>query len=58
MAEKLDVILLGMGPGGEAAAGRLIKGGKKVAVVEKEYDRDTCKIRPLGYFVLQKLDFC
>ncbi len=22
------------------------------------YDQDTCKIRPLGYFVLQKLDFC
>ncbi len=42
MAEKLDVILLGMGPGGEAAAGRLIKGGKKVAVVEKELIGGEC----------------
>lgn len=40
--EKFDVILLGMGPGGEAAAGRLIKGGKKVAVVEKELVGGEC----------------
>jgi dihydrolipoamide dehydrogenase len=42
MAEKFDVILLGMGPGGEAAAGRLIKGDKKVAVVEKELIGGEC----------------
>jgi pyruvate/2-oxoglutarate dehydrogenase complex dihydrolipoamide dehydrogenase (E3) component len=42
MAERFDVILLGMGPGGETAAGRLIKGGKKVAVVEKELIGGEC----------------
>jgi dihydrolipoamide dehydrogenase len=42
MMEKFDVILLGMGPGGEAAAGRLIKGGKEVAVVEKELIGGEC----------------
>lgn len=42
MAEKFDAILLGMGPGGEAAAGRLIKGGKRVAVVEKELIGGEC----------------
>jgi len=36
MAEKFDVIILGMGPGGEVVAGRLLKAGKKVAVVEQE----------------------
>ncbi len=42
MAERFDVILLGMGPGGEAAAGRLVKGGKKVAVVERELIGGEC----------------
>lgn len=41
-SESFDVILLGMGPGGESAAGRLIKGGKKVAVVEKELIGGEC----------------
>ncbi len=36
MAKRFDAVLLGMGPGGETAASRLIKGGKRVAVVEKE----------------------
>jgi dihydrolipoamide dehydrogenase len=42
MMEKFDAILLGMGPGGESAAGRLIKGGKTVAVVEKELIGGEC----------------
>jgi pyruvate/2-oxoglutarate dehydrogenase complex dihydrolipoamide dehydrogenase (E3) component len=36
MAEKFDAIILGMGPGGEVVAGRLLKAGKNVAVVERE----------------------
>ncbi len=36
MAERYDVIILGMGPGGEVAAGRLLAAGKKVALVERE----------------------
>ncbi|MDQ4062369.1 MAG: NAD(P)/FAD-dependent oxidoreductase [Actinomycetota bacterium] len=36
MAEKFDVVILGMGPGGEAVAGLLLSAGKKVAVVERE----------------------
>ena len=42
MTERFDAILIGMGPGGEAAAGRLIKGGKKVAIVEKELIGGEC----------------
>jgi pyruvate/2-oxoglutarate dehydrogenase complex dihydrolipoamide dehydrogenase (E3) component len=36
VVEKFDAISLGMGPGGEVVAGRLLSAGKKVAVVEKE----------------------
>jgi pyruvate/2-oxoglutarate dehydrogenase complex dihydrolipoamide dehydrogenase (E3) component len=36
VAEKFDAIILGMGPGGEVVAGRMLSAGKKVAVVEKE----------------------
>jgi dihydrolipoamide dehydrogenase len=36
VAEKFDVIILGMGPGGENVAGRLLGAGKNVAVVERE----------------------
>lgn len=36
MAENFDAIILGMGPGGEVVAGRLLAAGKKVAVVERE----------------------
>jgi pyruvate/2-oxoglutarate dehydrogenase complex dihydrolipoamide dehydrogenase (E3) component len=36
MAERFDAIILGMGPGGEDVAGRLLSAGKKVALVEKE----------------------
>ncbi|MDP8950871.1 MAG: NAD(P)/FAD-dependent oxidoreductase, partial [Actinomycetota bacterium] len=36
MADRFDAVILGMGPGGEEVAGRLLKAGKKVAVVERE----------------------
>lgn len=42
MPERFDAVLLGMGPGGEVAASRLIAGGKKVAVVEKELIGGEC----------------
>ena len=35
MSKKYDVVVIGSGPGGEGAAMQLVKGGKKVAVVEK-----------------------
>lgn len=36
MAEKFDAIILGLRPGGEVVASRLLSAGKKVAVVKKE----------------------
>ena len=36
MAERFHAVILGMGPGGEVVAGRLLGAGKKVAVVERE----------------------
>lgn len=42
MIEHFDVAVLGMGPGGEVAAGRLIKAGKKVAVIERELIGGEC----------------
>jgi pyruvate/2-oxoglutarate dehydrogenase complex dihydrolipoamide dehydrogenase (E3) component len=38
----VDVIVLGMGPGGEAAAWRLLAAGKRVAVVERELIGGEC----------------
>jgi dihydrolipoamide dehydrogenase len=36
VAEKFDAVILGMGPGGEVVAERLLAAGKKVALVERE----------------------
>ena len=40
--DRFDVIVIGMGPGGEAAAGRLLQAGKRVAVVERELIGGEC----------------
>jgi pyruvate/2-oxoglutarate dehydrogenase complex dihydrolipoamide dehydrogenase (E3) component len=40
--QQFDVIVIGMGPGGEAAAGRLLGAGKSVAVVERELIGGEC----------------
>jgi pyruvate/2-oxoglutarate dehydrogenase complex dihydrolipoamide dehydrogenase (E3) component len=42
MTEDFDVIVLGMGPGGEVAASRLLSAGKKVAVIEGELIGGEC----------------
>lgn len=42
MAEQFDVIVLGMGPGGEVATGILLKAAKKVAVIERELIGGEC----------------
>lgn len=42
MADRYDVVVLGMGPGGEVTAGRLIEAGKRVAVVERELIGGEC----------------
>ena len=40
--ERFDVIVIGMGPGGEAAAGRLLDAGRRVAIVERELIGGEC----------------
>jgi pyruvate/2-oxoglutarate dehydrogenase complex dihydrolipoamide dehydrogenase (E3) component len=40
--ENFDAIVLGMGPGGEVAASRLLTAGRKVAVVERELIGGEC----------------
>ncbi len=42
MAERYDAVILGMGSGGELAAGKLLSGGMSVAVVEKELIGGEC----------------
>jgi pyruvate/2-oxoglutarate dehydrogenase complex dihydrolipoamide dehydrogenase (E3) component len=42
MTDRFDAVVLGMGPGGEVAASRLIAGGKRVAIVEKELIGGEC----------------
>lgn len=39
---EFDVVVLGMGPGGEVAASRLLAAGRKVAVVERELIGGEC----------------
>lgn len=39
MSEHFDVAVLGLGPGGEVAADRLLKAGKNVVVFERELGR-------------------
>ena len=42
MSEHVDVAILGMGPGGEVAASRLLKAGRNVAVFERELIGGEC----------------
>lgn len=42
MTTQFDAVVLGMGPGGEVAADRLMKGGRSVAVVERELIGGEC----------------
>jgi pyruvate/2-oxoglutarate dehydrogenase complex dihydrolipoamide dehydrogenase (E3) component len=40
--DRFDVIIIGMGVGGEAAAGRLLAAGRRVAVIERELIGGEC----------------
>jgi pyruvate/2-oxoglutarate dehydrogenase complex dihydrolipoamide dehydrogenase (E3) component len=42
MAERFDVVVLGAGPGGEAAVNALLRGGARVAMVERELIGGEC----------------
>ncbi|WP_164701208.1 NAD(P)/FAD-dependent oxidoreductase [Modestobacter sp. KNN46-3] len=42
MAEHVDVAVIGMGPGGEVAASRLLSAGRRVAVIERELIGGEC----------------
>jgi pyruvate/2-oxoglutarate dehydrogenase complex dihydrolipoamide dehydrogenase (E3) component len=40
--ERFDVIVIGMGPGGETVAGRLLDAGRRLAVIERELIGGEC----------------
>jgi pyruvate/2-oxoglutarate dehydrogenase complex dihydrolipoamide dehydrogenase (E3) component len=40
--DRFDAVIIGMGPGGEVCAGRLLDAGKRVAVVERELIGGEC----------------
>jgi len=40
--DRFDVIIVGMGVGGEAAAGRLLAAGRRVAIIERELIGGEC----------------
>jgi pyruvate/2-oxoglutarate dehydrogenase complex dihydrolipoamide dehydrogenase (E3) component len=40
--DRFDVILIGLGPGGESAAWRLLAAGKRIAVIERELIGGEC----------------
>jgi len=40
--DRFDVIIIGMGVGGEAAAGRLLAAGRRVAIIERELIGGEC----------------
>lgn len=42
MTERYDAVVIGMGPGGEVVADRLLDAGRRVAVVEKELIGGEC----------------
>jgi pyruvate/2-oxoglutarate dehydrogenase complex dihydrolipoamide dehydrogenase (E3) component len=42
MSEKVDVVVIGMGPGGEDAAGKLAEAGRNVVGIEKELVGGEC----------------
>jgi dihydrolipoamide dehydrogenase len=42
MSEHVDVAVMGMGPGGEVAASRLLAAGRRVAVIERELIGGEC----------------
>ena len=46
MTERFDAIVIGMGPGGEVAASRLLAAGRRVVVIERELIGGEC-----GYWV-------
>lgn len=42
MAEQFDAVVVGMGPGGEVVASRLLAAGRRIAVVERELIGGEC----------------
>jgi pyruvate/2-oxoglutarate dehydrogenase complex dihydrolipoamide dehydrogenase (E3) component len=42
MTDRFDVIIIGMGPGGEVAASQLLKSGKRIAIIERELIGGEC----------------